>query len=174
MLSDLLWLERLFKSNDEYWSFLLWYVAWMNRNFRCWIYFLFLKTSVAQLKTCMIWYLIRCINCVFEYSARHWHWRFRSILFVVWLNFLIWKNNSNRLLICVCSRRNIFLLRFRLFSSNLSILIEMCLLKNDEWSSYVCFFKTFESLKYRISLWRNFSDMKSLLNLLTCAHCIAI
>ena len=172
MLSDLLWLERLFKSNDEYWSFLLWCVAWMNRNFRCWIYFLFLKTFVAQLETCMIWYLIRCIDCVFEYNARHWN--LLSILSAVWLNFLIWKSSLNRLLICVCSRRSILLLRFRLFFSNLSILIEMCLLKNDEWFSYVCFFRTSESLKYRTSLWRNLSDMKSLLNLLTCAHCIAI
>ena len=174
MFSNLLWFERLFKSNEKYWSFLLWYITWMNRNLRYWICFLLLKTSVIQLKSCMIWYLIRYIDCVFEYSARHWHWRLRSILFVVWLDFLIWKNSSNRLLICVCSRKSVLLLRFRLFFSNLSILIEMCLLKNDEWSSYVCFFRIFESLKYRIFLWRNLSNMKSLLNLLTCAHCIAI
>ena len=115
MFSDLLWLERFLKSNDEYWSLLLWYVAWINRNLRYWICFLFLKTSIAQLKICMIWYLIRCIDCVFEYSARHWHWHFRSILFAVWLDLLIWKNNSNRLWICVCSRKSIFLLLFFYF-----------------------------------------------------------
>ena len=150
MFSNLLWLERFFKSIDEYWSFLLWCVAWMNRNLRCWIYFFLLKTFVAQLKMCMIWYWIRCINCVFEYSARHWN--LLSILSAVWLNFLIWKNNLNRLLICVCSRKNILLLRFHLFSLNLNILIEMCFLKNDEWFSCVCFFMIFESLEYRISL----------------------
>ena len=172
MLSDLLWLERFLKSNDEYWSFLLWCVAWMNRNFRCWIYLLLLKTFVAQLKTCMIWYLIRCIDCVFEYSVCHWN--LLSILSAVWLDFLIWKNSLNRLLICVCSRKSILLLRLRLFFSNLSILVEMCLLMNNEWFSCVCFFMTSKSLKYRTSLWRNLSDMRSLLDLSTYTRCIAV